>query len=254
MEIMEKLDLDLVGVPGNDQNSIPARYKNATTVGAPMSPDLETLKVLAPDYILSPTSLMSDLQPKYEKLGTAYYFLNLQSVPGMFRSISELGEKFNRQSQAQALLADFETFYDAYRKSYNGMNNPRVLILMGLPGSYIVATEKSYVGNLVELAGGVNVYANTDEEFLNANTEDMQKRDPDIILRTAHALPDDVLAMFKEEFETNDIWKHFKAVKSSRVYDLPYDKFGMSATLNYKDALNDLGAILYNPQAQEKTQ
>ena len=29
---------------------------------------------------------------------------------------------------------------------------------MGLPGSYVVATDKSYVGSLVELAGGDNVY------------------------------------------------------------------------------------------------
>ena len=35
-------------------------------------------------------------------------------------------------------------------------------ILMGLPGSYIIATENSYVGSLVELAGGENVYAGTD--------------------------------------------------------------------------------------------
>ena len=45
---------------------------------------------------------------------------------------------------------------------------------MGLPGSYIVATENSYVGSLVEMAGGQNVYAGTDEEFLSANTEGYQ--------------------------------------------------------------------------------
>ena len=30
-------------------------------------------------------------------------------------------------------------------------------LLMGLPGSYIIATENSYVGSLVALAGGENV-------------------------------------------------------------------------------------------------
>ncbi len=31
----------------------------------------------------------------------------------------------------------------------------RVLVLMGLPGAgYMIATNRSYVGNLVELAGG----------------------------------------------------------------------------------------------------
>ena len=31
---------------------------------------------------------------------------------------------------------------------------PKVMILMGLPGSYVIATNNSYVGSLVEMAGG----------------------------------------------------------------------------------------------------
>ena len=46
---------------------------------------------------------------------------------------------------------------------------------MGLPGSYVIATENSYVGSLVKLAGGENVYQNTDQEFLTVNTEDMKE-------------------------------------------------------------------------------
>ena len=66
------------------------------------------------------------------------------------------------------------------------------------------------MGNLVKLAGGVNVYGDGDgEEFLNANTENIQQKNQDIILRAAHALPDDVKAMFAKEFAENDIWKHF---------------------------------------------
>ena len=48
-------------------------------------------------------------------------------------------------------------------------------------------------GSLVELAGGENVYSDTDQEFLTVNTEDMKTKEPDIILRAAHALPDQVV-------------------------------------------------------------
>ena len=116
---------------------------------------------------------------------------------------------------------------------------------MGLPGSYIIATEKSYVGSLVALAGGENVYTDTDQEFLTVNTEDMKTKEPDIILRAAHALPDQVVEMFNEDFKTNDIWKHFDAVKNGRVYDLTYENFGMSATFRYPKALEELQPILY---------
>ena len=250
VDICDRLELDLVGVCSSTLSTIPERYQNVTTVGTAMSPDLEILKSLNPDYVLSPNSLQSDLQPKYASIGVNSLFLNLRSVEGMYASIEGLGEKFGREEQAQALVDEYEQFMEEYRSQNEGKESPTVLVLMGLPGSYIVATESSYVGNLVKLAGGINVYGDGDgQEFLTANTEDMKTKEPDIILRAAHALPDDVMEMFKEEFETNDIWKHFEAVQEGRVYDLPYELFGMSAKFNYPDALEVLQPLLYGEES-----
>lgn len=246
VDICDKLELDLVGVCSSTLSTIPERYQDVTTVGTAMSPDLEILKSLNPDYVISPNSLQSDLQPKYASIGVSSLFLNLRSVEGMYASIEGLGEKFDRKEQAQALVEEYQQFMEEYRSQNEGKESPTVLVLMGLPGSYIVATESSYVGNLVKLAGGVNVYGDGDgQEFLTANTEDMKTKEPDIILRAAHALPEDVVEMFQDEFETNDIWKHFEAVQEGRVYDLPYDLFGMSAKFNYPDALEELQPLLY---------
>lgn len=249
VDICDRLELDLVGVCSSTLSTIPERYQDVPTVGTAMSPDLEILKSLNPDYVLSPNSLQSDLQPKYASIGVNSLFLNLRSVEGMYASIEGLGEKFGREEQAQALVEEYEQFMEEYRSQNEGKESPTVLVLMGLPGSYIVATESSYVGNLVKLAGGINVYGDGDgQEFLTANTEDMKTKEPDIILRAAHALPDDVVEMFKEEFETNDIWKHFEAVQKGRVYDLPYELFGMSAKFNYPDALEVLQPLLYGEE------
>lgn len=242
-DMCARLDIDLAGVP--ESSSVPERYADVATVGAAMSPDMETLKSLAPDYVLSPSTLMSDLQPQYASIGVASVFLNTSSVQGLFDSIAWLGQKFNRQDQADAIIAEHDAFMADYTAQIQGKQAPSVLILMGVPGSYIVATENSYVGSLVELAGGQNVYAGTDQEFLAANTEDMQAKDPDIILRASHGLPDEVTQMFAEEFAENDIWQHFSAVQQGRVFDLPYDLFGMSATFGYADALEYLLPVLY---------
>ena len=145
-------------------------------------------------------------------------------------------------------------FYEKYQKEHEDKDKPKVLILMGLPGSYIIAAENSYVGSLVELAGGENVYAGTDQEFLNVNTEDMKTKEPDLILRTSHALPDQVKEMFQKDFETNDIWKHFQAVEEGRVYDLTYGLFGMSATFDYPQALEELQTLLYPDENGENGQ
>ena len=249
-DICDRLELDLVGVCSSTISTIPERYAEVEQVGTSMSPDMEIVASLSSDWILSPASLQSDLQPKYEAIDTDWAFLNLRSVPGMYRSIQELGEIFGREEQAQELVDEFTEFYEEYSTRNEGKESPKVLILMGLPGSYIIATENSYVGSLVELAGGENVYAGTDQEFLTVNTEDMKTKEPDIILCAAHALPDQVTEMFKEDFETNDIWQHFDAVQNDRVYYLTYELFGMSATFDYPEALEELQPILY-PESEE---
>ena len=234
-DICDKLNIDLAGVCSSTVSTIPSRYKNVKKIGTAMSPDM-----VQPDWILSPSSLKSDLKPKYEAIDTEWAFLNLKSVQGMYRSIQELGIIFDREKEADSLINEFVAFYKKYKSENKTKSHPKVLILMGLPGSYIIATPNSYVGNLVELAGGENVYSDIKQEFLTVNTEDMKKKEPDIILRAAHAMPKQVIKMFNDDFKKNDIWKHFNAVKEGRVYDLSYDKFGMSATFKYKEALAEL--------------
>lgn len=249
--IMEKLNIDLVAVPDSEIDPMPERYKDVPKVGMAMTPDIEKLKQINPDYVFSPVSLISDLLPKYKAADLDYGFLNLNNTDGMYKSIEDLGKLLNRKKEAKDLIDDYKKFIDDYKEKHKDKKAPRVLILMGLPGSYVVATENSYAGSLVKLAGAENVYEGTDQQFITINTEDMLKKDPDMILRTAHALPDQVMAMFKKDFAENDIWKHFRAVKEGKVYDLDYKKFGMSAKFNYKEALNDLDKLFYGKDSNE---
>lgn len=251
--IMEKLNIDLVAVPDSDIDKMPERYKDVPKVGMAMTPDIEKLKQLNPDYVFSPVSLISDLLPKYKAANLDYGFLNLSNIDGMYKSIEDLGNLLDRKKEAKELIDDYKTFIEDYKEKHRDKKAPKVLVLMGLPGSYVVATENSYAGSLIKLAGAENVYEGTDQQFITINTEDMLQKDPDMILRTAHALPDDVMAMFKKDFAENDIWKHFRAVKENKVYDLDYKKFGMSAKFNYKEALNDLDELFYNGSLSETT-
>ena len=247
-QICNRLNLDLVGIC-QSTSDLPERYDGVTTVGMAMNPDLEIIKSLDPDYILSPATLQNDLQPKYASIGVSSLFLNLKSVEGMYASIEGLGEKFGREEEAAVMLEEFDSFMTEFAEKNAGKESPKVLVLMGLPGSYIIATDNSYVGSLVKLAGGTNVYGDGDgQEFLFANTEDMKTKEPDVILRATHGLPDEARKMFAEEFSTNDIWQHFKAVQEGRVYDLDSNLFNMSANFSYEEALKALQPMLYGEE------
>lgn len=244
-DLMARLNIDLVGVPSSTLSVIPSRYEDAVRVGTAMGPDLEIIRTLKPDYVIGPAALQTDMEPKLEAAGLNGVFLNMESVEGLYKGVEQLGDMFGRQKEAQDMVDEFSSFYYEYSMENKGKESPRVLVLMGLPGSYVVATGKSYVGSLVRLAGGKNVYEDENVNFIKANTEDMQSRDPDIILRAAHAMPEDVVQMFRAEFEENDVWRHFRAVEGGHVYDLPYEQFGMSAKFNYPQALETLEPMLY---------
>lgn len=243
--ILDKLELDLVGIPTLTTSKLPERYVGLTEVGTPMGLDMEIIKSLHPTDVIGPDTLKSDYALQYENIGVEGTFLNLRSVQGMYDSIAMLGKKYDREAQAQVLIEEYESYIAEYLERNTRDEKPRVLVLMGLPGSYLVCTPNSYAGSLVELAGAENVFQHESKEFLNVNTEEIYKTDPDIIIRTAHGLPEKAKEHFAKEFAENDIWKHFRAVEEGKVYDVDYLVFGMSATFDYPKALADLEVVLY---------
>lgn len=247
-EIMDELDLDLVGVP-TSYKDLPDRYNDAEEVGMAMDPDMEIIKSLHPDDVLSVSTLEDDLVDTFEKTDTPVTFVDLESVEGMYDSILDLGEKYDRNEQAEELVDEFKQKLSDLEESVQDNDAPNVLILLGVPGSYLVATENSYVGDLVKRAGGENAIQGEDAEYISSNTEHLQQSNPDIILRMAHGMPDEVVEMFDKEFKENDIWKHFKAVQDDRVYDLEETRFGTTANLAAPEALDELIEILYPEEA-----
>lgn len=243
-EIMDALEVDLVGVPTSSK-TLPKRYKGLPEIGNPMSPDMEKVKSLKPSEVLSVTTLEYELKPVFDGVGMKANFLDLTSLKNMQSSISDLGKKYGREKQAEAVVTKLDKKVASIQKEVKGKKEPTVLILLGVPGSYLVATEHSYIGDLVKQLGGKNIVQGEQVEYLASNTEYLKKADPDIILRAAHGMPDEVVKMFDKEFKTNDIWKHFAAVKNNRVYDLEERLFGTTGNLAAIEALDELKKMMY---------
>lgn len=249
-QLLDLLEIDVVGVP-TSVKVLPERYNDVLRVGNPMSPDMELVKSLKPTEVLSVTTLQYDLQTAFEDAGLNATFIDLTSMDSMNKAILDLGNRYDRKEQAELLVNKFEQKVDELKELTAKFNNPRVLILMGIPGSYLVATEHSYIGDLVKLAGGVNVVTGENAEYLASNTEYLYQSNPDVILRAAHGMPDEVIKMFDEEFKTNDIWRHFSAVKNGRVYDLEEELFGTTGSMLAIEAMDVLLPMLYEELAQK---
>lgn len=243
-EILDKLNLNAIAIPETEK-TLPSRFDNLPTIGNAMGPDMEIVKSLNPTDFLSVSTLEYDLTDSFEQLNIPANFLNFQSVNGLLGEIETLGSRYDRTEEAEELIASLQKNIEAVETAAANKEGPRVLILLGIPGSYLVGTENSYTGDLVKRAGGTNAMEGQDAEYLSSNTEYLHTSNPDIILRLSHGMPDEVVEMFNEEFKTNDIWKHFDAVKNGKVYDLEEELFGTTASLDIPTALGQLMEIFY---------
>ncbi|CAC8057636.1 heme ABC transporter substrate-binding protein IsdE [Staphylococcus aureus] len=242
---LDKLDLPIVGKP-TSYKTLPNRYKDVPEIGQPMEPNVEAVKKLKPTHVLSVSTIKDEMQPFYKQLNMKGYFYDFDSLKGMQKSITQLGDQFNRKAQAKELNDHLNSVKQKIEnKAAKQKKHPKVLILMGVPGSYLVATDKSYIGDLVKIAGGENVIKVKRRQYISSNTENLLNINPDIILRLPHGMPEEVKKMFQKEFKQNDIWKHFKAVKNNHVYDLEEVPFGITANVDADKAMTQLYDLFY---------
>lgn len=251
-EIADALELDLIGVP-DSYKSLPERYMGLPSVGDPHGPDPEILRSLDPKEVLSVSTIEYDAKEYFEQAGVNVRYLNLDNIDNMHDEILQLGEDYDREEQAEELVQTFEDKVEEITEEVADKERPKVLILMGVPGSYLIGTENSYIGNLVEIAGGHNVIEGEGRDFISSNTEHLQQTNPDVILRAAHGMPEEVVEMFDEEFKENDIWKHFDAVKNNRVYDLEESLFGTTGNIRAEESLDVLVDMLYEDELKRKS-
>ncbi|GHP13100.1 heme ABC transporter substrate-binding protein IsdE [Lentilactobacillus fungorum] len=246
VQIAAKLDLPLVGVP-TTQNKLPQRYANVARVGSPMNPSVEKIASLKPTVVYSVTTLRDQFGKAFKQRHIQPYFLDLTSVSKLKQTIKSMGKRYQRTAQASKAVNEINrSQVQVKRITKQHGKHPRVLILMGLPGAgYLIATNRSYVGDLVALAGGDNVFSSTNQEFMQPNDEAIKRANPQVILRLAHALPQIVIPQFKSEFKSDPMWRTLAAVKHHRVYDLTEPNFDATANMRAPQALKIISKWLY---------
>ena len=240
-EILDKLGVEVSGVPTTSYE-LPKSTKDATEVGSPMNPDLEIIKSLNPTCVVSVDTLGSDFEKQFTENNIPSMFVNLSTVDGLKETIVNLGEKFDKSEKAVEIIAELENKENELNLSKRE-NKEDILILFGAPGSVMVSTDNSYVGNLVKIAGGNNIFESESSSFIQVNMEEIIKRNPDKILIMTHAVPDEAKKTVEEEF-AKATWQQLDAIKNNKVYYLENGYFGMSANLKVIEALDKLGAIL----------
>ncbi|WP_075840617.1 heme ABC transporter substrate-binding protein IsdE [Clostridium perfringens] len=242
-EILDELGVKISGVPTSSYD-LPESTKDAVKVGNPMNPDLEIIKSLNPDVVVSVDTLGEDYKKLFTDNNIPSEFIDLTTLEGLKTSISTLGERFNKKEKANEILNELKVKEDEF-VNLSKEEKKDVLLVFAAPGSMMIATPSSYIGNLVDKVGANNIVKDDKKPFVSYSNEEIVKLNPDMVLVMTHGMPEQAKKMAEEKFASDPAWSRIEAVKEGKVYYLENGYFGMSANLKVTEYLDKLGEIIY---------
>lgn len=135
------------------------------------------------------------------------------SIGDVYTDIADLGKIFHKENEAAALIARYQEREKAIKSGYSG----REVRIMG----YDSGDKQAYVAGkgieseIFRLAGGMNVYKDSNKAFLGVNWEDIAIKNPEVIV--IHEYATEQVGTAKEKiklFKEHPALKNVDAVKN----------------------------------------
>jgi iron complex transport system substrate-binding protein len=197
----------------------PPQVETLPKVGALLDPDLERILSLRPDLVAIYGS-QADLRTQLERAGIPVFLYSHAGLASVSSTILELGQRIGAAERAQQLVREIEQRLQGIRSAPPPGRSPRTLIVMGrdrfaLRGIY-ASGGYGFIHDMVSAAGGVNIFADLRQEAVQATTELIIARRPEVIIE----LRADPLSADDEAKELA-VWRTLAsvpAVRTNRVH------------------------------------
>ena len=196
-------------------------------IGSFIKPDAEKIAMLHPDLVIVQRAKSPmPLPGKLAALGIRYIEVEPGSLAEVYTLIQDIGRATGVETRAANLVASIRGRLDAVRAESQIAHKPTVLLVVGRdPGmlSNLVAVGPgAYLDELIGIAGGRNMLADSKVQYPHISMETVLHADPDVIL-DAGAMGTAQNDGSKGEEELKEPWmqrRELKAVRNRRVFGL----------------------------------
>ncbi len=208
-EIMAGLGLTekIVGV--TEECNYPADFVSIPKVGKFGMIRKEEVIKLEPSIIftagLEQDAITADLQKLNFKVVSVYP----HSLEDMYAAIINIGEITGRPNRAKTMVEELKAAVAAIKKKADKIVKPKVYIEINRDPLMSVS-DQSFVGSIIEIAGGDNIFPTLEREYARVKAEDVIQAAPDIMI------------CYSQDSLSNIInrkgWQEVPAIKQGFIY------------------------------------
>jgi iron complex transport system substrate-binding protein len=200
----------------------PPAVRALPRVGALLDPDTERIFSLRPDLVIVYGS-QTDLQAQLRRAGIPLFDYRHGGLADITATMRALGDRTGHHREADLEATRIENALAAIRAASDGRAKPRTLLVFGrerraLRNIY-ASGGKGFLHDMLVAAGGADVFEDVQRESVQATTELILARAPDVILelRSSDTLTSTDIA---QEAATWDTLASVPAVREHRVFIL----------------------------------
>jgi iron complex transport system substrate-binding protein len=203
------------------------------------NPDPEEVAALNPDVVFysvgNPTAVEA-----LEKAGLTVVALRPRTINDIFKNIKLVGKITGKIEEAESLVSALSRRIDDIKARVgNTTIKPKVYMETWYPPPWTWGPG-SWGHQIIELAGGVNVFGDAKTAYVKTTDEEVIARNPDIIISLTGAMHYASL----DDFRKRPGWSVIKAVAEGRVYMLDENLFVRPGP-RIVDGLEALARILH---------
>jgi len=186
----------------------PSYYKSIEKVGNFGKVNIEKIISLKPDIVFTTKLEQDKLNYTLKKLNIKTVAIYPKTIRDELDAIIKLGKITNKEKRALAVYDSFNIELQKIKE--NRQTKPKVYVEI-YNNPLMTASKESFVGQLIEYAGGENIFDKLPRDYSQVSQEEIIKRNPQVIISL-------VPNVTKEQIAQRKGWQNIAAVKSGKIY------------------------------------
>jgi iron complex transport system substrate-binding protein len=190
-----------------------ARLASLPSAGNALTPSLEWITSLQPHLVIAWRDQPSrSVVGRISELGIPVYAARTESIADALRATRNIGRLIGLPSAADSLAGSIEAELTRVRTAVQGAPRVRVAYILSIDPP-MIAGPATFIGELLQIAGGENVFGDVQALWPQVNIEELIRRAPDALV-IAH---DPGGPPPLERLREMSGWRELPAVRSGRV-------------------------------------